>query len=425
MNSYENFDLNFIQNDKKIAEEYLYHLVKNNLPIYKNVDLNNPLRYIFSFYPLPFEFQTDYLTENHQVLNRKNIYYFYGKPGNRLLYANRRLPFFKKDPIPFSYFITNENKTNIIQSNTFYYEVQILEEKFREPWKEECLSIGFGSHLTNIYSHVGWTDKSWGFHSDDGCYYNMNNGIPFVQPWTSKNIYGVGLTYENENVYSLFLTKNGNLCNKEIKIECSDFMIPMIGLDLSSPVKVNFGNEPFSFKLEKYIKSYNILSINYNFIKNKETKEIYKIVPDVNLQSNSSIYKKIISNNLKNLYPKKLISISDTEFEKNKNKINDDIKTDDKINNKIENKTDIDKIDYSGNYLNFENNYNFPPLPQIKIYNDFDKVIQVYKEPIQEYMFPKKILSFDYNFSNYGNPFSFSSLFSNNLNKDISNNIDL
>ena len=147
-----------LQRDKEKAKKYLTNLINSHLPIYKNLEITKPLISIFNFYPLPFDFQTDYLPDHHKILNKNNIYFFVGKPSDRILFANRRLPYSSKDPIPFSFPITINNKTKIIQSNTYYYEVEIINKQFRKSWDNECLSIGYGCPSTHTFAQVGWTE---------------------------------------------------------------------------------------------------------------------------------------------------------------------------------------------------------------------------------------------------------------------------
>jgi uncharacterized coiled-coil DUF342 family protein len=365
--------MRILQKDKEKAIIHFINLINKYLPIYKNLEIHKPLLSIFNFYPLPYEFQIDYLPEQHKIIHKNNIYYFMGKPGDRILFANRRLPYIDKDPIPFSFPITLQNKTKIIQSNTFYYEVEIINNRFRLPWENECLSIGYGSPSTNIFSQVGWTERSWGFHSDDGAYITKNDSILFTEPWTPNNIYGVGLTYLSKNTYHLFLTKNGVICNKEIKIECCDYMVPMIGLDLSMPVKINWGNEQFAFNLEKYIKANKIISFNNNFLKFNESDESYKLKPFKGILKNNIIYKNIITSpsNESVLFPNvilsKLFSLSDSELLKQITPFNYPIvkkyNDNEQTSNFIDQASDyieqaLNNIDQASNYNEQTSNYN-------------------------------------------------------------------
>ena len=268
------------KNDKDKIQKYIEKLYSiENINI-KNPIIINPLTTLFNLYPLPNELQFDYFSENENIIKKNNQYFYMGIPGDRILFANRRLPYYGNDPIPFSFPITesNLNRTNIIQSNIFYFEVKMCDDKFRESWKNECLSIGFGTPSTPIKSQVGWCNNSWGFHSDDGSFIHNNNSLIVSKPWEINIIYGVGLKYLSKNKYNIFLTINGKLIDLDIQIETAEYLIPMIGLDLSVPIEINWGENPFIFDIKKQINCNNILSHKNNFLKDLDSKK-YKIKP--------------------------------------------------------------------------------------------------------------------------------------------------
>lgn len=267
-----------LKNDKN-KDEKIKNIIIEELPHLTNLILDKPLQTLLCFYPLPYEFQIDYFNDNEKVIKKNNTYFYLGYPGDRILYANKRLPFYNQDPIPFSFPITKNGITKMIQSNIFYYEVTFGDKPFRKPWKNECLSIGFGVPSTPIKSQVGWFTKSWGFHSDDGSFIHNNSSIPITYPWKFGETYGVGLRYMNKFKYELFLTKNGLVVIDNIFIEISEYLIPMIGFDLSIPIKVNWGQEEFKYNLENIICSDKILSHKNNFLKKSFNKNLYKISP--------------------------------------------------------------------------------------------------------------------------------------------------
>jgi hypothetical protein len=80
------------------------------------------------------------------------------------------------------------------------------DKTFRKPWKNECLSIGFGTSSTPVKGQVGWSSKSWGFHSDDGSFINNNKSISVSNPWKKGETYGVGIKYISKDNYKIFLT---------------------------------------------------------------------------------------------------------------------------------------------------------------------------------------------------------------------------
>ena len=255
-----------LQKDKTKIKEYIFDLYKKYIPIYEKLYIEKPLISIVSFYPLPCEFQIDYLNEENESIrtNGKNNYQLHGDSGDRILFGNRRLPMYDIDPIPFSFPITENNITRIIQTSTYYFEVTIG-KRFRKPWANECVAIGYGNPSANYNSQLGWCSKTWGFHSDDGIF--IHNNVPkyFTNPWKKGETYGVGLKYLSKGNYLLFLTKNGFIVNKEIHIQTYDVLLPMISLDISLDVKVNFGQENFQFNLRNYSNDNKILSYKNMF----------------------------------------------------------------------------------------------------------------------------------------------------------------
>ena len=282
---------------KDEMKTYVLDLYNKYIPIYKNMNIEKPLITLVSFYPLPFEFQTDYLNSDNVIIktNGDNNYKLHGKPGDRILFSNRRLPCYSTDPIPFSFPISENNVTNIIQTNTYYFEVTIG-RRFRKPWENECLGIGYGCPSANYNNQLGECLKTWGFHSDDGNYIHNNISTQFTEPWKKGETYGVGLKYISKNNYILFLTKNGFIVNKEILIYTSYNLIPMISLDVSLEIKVNFGQNNFLFNLRKYSNDNKILSCKNIFFNN------YSVVPYLikpyNFTNSIIIDKKELPNNI-------------------------------------------------------------------------------------------------------------------------------
>ena len=273
--------LKICQTNKELALKYIRDLYEKYNPSYKNLKIEKPLLSMMNFVPLPYNFESSYLDNANKVEKKNNKYYFIGTPGDRILFGNRRLPHYKTDAIPFTIPITLNKETQLIQSNIFYYEITLENEYFREEWDNECLSIGFGTKNINYKSQVGWSQNSWGFHSDDGRYIHKNNPIKFGPPWKIGDTIGVGLIYDSLNVYKLFLTINGVFINDEIEISSFDYIYPIIGFDLSRPIKVNWGTEEFMFDLEKYINCNQILNNKNTFMtRNNGNLDDYEFKPN-------------------------------------------------------------------------------------------------------------------------------------------------
>jgi hypothetical protein len=198
-----------IQTNKELGVLYFKILFNKYFKKFNDDELiiDKPLSSIMGFFPLPDNFNIEILQKHDSILQKDDTYFYFGEPGDRMLFANRRLPVIGKDPVPFMFPIKKKNNTKIILSNTFYFEVKILNKQFRKGWNNECLSLGYGSTKTSYKAQVGWTEKSWGFHSDDGCYINNNKSVKFSQKWELNDIMGVGLTYLSKTKYKIFLTK--------------------------------------------------------------------------------------------------------------------------------------------------------------------------------------------------------------------------
>jgi len=359
--------LRICQTNKDLAKKYITKLYHQYNPIYENIKVNKPLLSLISFAPLPYEFQTEYLSKNDTVNKSNNIYSFLGEPGNRILYANRRVPSCDKDAVPFTIPITTDDTTELIQSNVFYYEVTILPAHIREPFNNQCVSIGFGTNRTPYLNHVGWTEESWGFHSDDGNFMNSNRAYNVTQPWGLGDTVGVGLIYDNKNEYRLLLTKNGIIIDDNNKIKTHLELYPMIGLDLSSPIFVNWGQKKFKFELQKYISCNKIINNNITFLSRPRDITSYRFVPPQSLNKKINIFN--FGENIKKMIlTEKISSISSLLENSIIDKLGIKVLQYDPKTNEVNQTTT--NIDISNNSLNTNliNNNNY----YTNTYNSFD-----------------------------------------------------
>jgi len=308
------------QKDKEIAKEYFKKIFNKIFINYSDLEIEKPLSLIMGTYPLPNEFNIAILKNQDSFEKRKDYYFFTGTPGDRILFSTRRLPIVGNDPVPFMFPITKTigptiKITKPILSNTFYFEIYIVSKQFRKGWNNECISLGFGTVCTNYKNQVGWTEKSWGFHSDDGFYINNNISKAYSESWEPGDTIGVGLTYVSKNNYKIFLTKNGLICNDEENFTCDETLIPMLGFDYSYPVKVNWGTNDFLFDLEKYISYSQILSTTNTFLSNNDPIDYYNVSPKTpvskNLFNTFASNKKYITNN--EIYKSFIININKNE----------------------------------------------------------------------------------------------------------------
>ena len=267
------------QTNKEYTINYLLELYNKYNPLFQNIKITKPLLSLMSFVPLPYEFQTEYLGKTDAVKKENNIYTFTGESGDRILFANRRIPSCEQDSVPFTLPIRNNKDIELIQSNIFYYEITILNKILQKQWDSECLSIGFGTSKTLWKNQVGWTEESWGIHSDDGCLMNYNKTIKITEPWSLGDTVGIGLIYDKKYEYRLLFTKNGKIIEDEYVIKTKNNLYPMIGLDLSSPIFVNWGQQDFNFNLKSYINSNKIINNKITFLTDNIDISEYKYTP--------------------------------------------------------------------------------------------------------------------------------------------------
>lgn len=250
------------QDNKKIKIAYLKYLINyfNNIKV-KTKKIKNCLNLIYCFTPLPTKFRVFHLMgfKNHSVSNILNKYIFDGsvKGSDRIISGDKIVPYFKYSPIPFTYTYLNPDGTRFIGlSYKYYFEVTIDFDSHRESWDNECVSIGFGpknSTISFINKQVGWSYLTIGYHSDDGHIYDGSNGnkkhfSPYK--WSAGDTVGAGIKYITKDLIKYFFTKNGKeiFVTKERKIKTE--LIPLMGIDSSHYIKVNFGEEPFKFDLK-------------------------------------------------------------------------------------------------------------------------------------------------------------------------------
>jgi len=258
--------------NKKLFEEYIKYLLDTffNFNNKYNIIINNYYLTYKCFYPLPTKLVNDGYILNNKITADGNIYSFDGTPTlNRILFANRLLPLYGKDPIPFTFPIINKNdEIVLLNSNVYYYELELLEST-REGWVNESISIGYSTINMPINSNPGWYPESFGYHLDDGTF--QYNQILFkkIAPICSKgDTVGIGIIYLQKNTYEPFITFNGSLIKLDlITINIKNNLVPIIGYDHSHKIKLNFGNEKFKFDISSYLHNNIVLSDENNFIK--------------------------------------------------------------------------------------------------------------------------------------------------------------
>lgn len=157
-------------------------------------------------------------------------------------------------PAPSSSSSTLEHGNPVERRNS----LQRLQEMERIPDEMNCVAIGIGTERFPFKTHMpGWTPDSFGYHGDDG---GSFEGASYVieprifEAFGAGDCVGCGIDYENG---SLFYCKNEQFLFS-VGLYESDLArewFPLVGIDSTCPIKVNFGQKPFRFDLTGLVQS--------------------------------------------------------------------------------------------------------------------------------------------------------------------------
>lgn len=271
--------MNFI-NLEKILDIYKFKkdlILKyiNELNLYFNNFYNKNIQ--LSHYYLLTQLPTKFNIYNHisGLFSELNDRYIIENNNikNNLLITNYVLPHIDLCPIPFLF----TDGTKYIISNIFYYEVSI--SKFRDSWDNETVNIGYGTIYNKFTNNnAGWFLGSIGYHSDDGYIYFEGFQMKKLETYSFYDTVGVGIEYIEQDIYKFFFTKNGKLLYKTKKLSINGYLAPIMGLEHSGKISVNFGKNSFIYDLSKYKKTNNnVLSTNNKFLNNSYNYNIFKV----------------------------------------------------------------------------------------------------------------------------------------------------
>lgn len=117
----------------------------------------------------------------------------------------------------------------------FYFEIDIIEEGI--------IAIGFCSNLIKLNNMPGFESGSWGYHSDDGEFFNCSIiNKPYGPTFTIGDTIGCCLNFINKTV---FYTKNGVNLGITLR-DLNGNLFPCVGLKGGS-IKTNFGQKKFIY----------------------------------------------------------------------------------------------------------------------------------------------------------------------------------
>lgn len=157
------------------------------------------------------------------------------------------------------------------QCGVYYYEMHVLSKG-----NDGYITIGFStaeSHVDRVpgkekraYYHcillnllflflsLGYQGESWGYQGDSGnVYAGSTRGTQYGPGFTTGDIVGCGINFANGTA---FYTKNGAFLGVAFnRLDQSAEYYPCIGLRTpGESITVNFGNEPFLYDINQYIK---------------------------------------------------------------------------------------------------------------------------------------------------------------------------
>lgn len=138
----------------------------------------------------------------------------------------------------------------VVRATVAYFEVTILRsEEFRPT---DCVAVGLGSKRFALKGkQPGWDRDSWGYHSDDGRFYHGSGTEPIDFGPTFKPGDTVGCGYSVLS-HKIFFTHNGEFVSSPSAAKPAQLPLhPLIGIDTRAPLRLNFGQEPFCFNLDR------------------------------------------------------------------------------------------------------------------------------------------------------------------------------
>ncbi|CDS11854.1 hypothetical protein LRAMOSA04050 [Lichtheimia ramosa] len=139
------------------------------------------------------------------------------------------------------------------QCGVYYYEMHVLSKG-----NDGYITIGFSTAESHVDRVPGYQGESWGYQGDNGnIYAGSTRGTQYGPGFTTGDIVGCGINFANGTA---FYTKNGAFLGVAFNhLDSSAEYYPCIGLRTPGEnITVNFGNEPFLYDIDQYIKDQKI-----------------------------------------------------------------------------------------------------------------------------------------------------------------------
>ncbi|KAF0433485.1 SPRY-domain-containing protein [Gigaspora margarita] len=130
-----------------------------------------------------------------------------------------------------------------LQCKLFYFEIDIINGN------DGIIAIGFCTKLAELNKLPGCEKNSWGYHSDDGNFFDCSElEEPYGPKFETSDTIGCCLNFRNNTV---LYTKNGvnlGIAFRDLK-DLKDNLYPCIGIrsKIGISIKANFGYKKFKY----------------------------------------------------------------------------------------------------------------------------------------------------------------------------------
>jgi hypothetical protein len=99
----------------------------------------------------------------------------------------------------------------------YYFEVTVEELRLQDGGDGNPeVGVGFCEEHVSLSRMVGWDDRAWGYHSDDGWVYEKAiDGSSYSDTYAEGATIGCGVNFHN---HTAFFTRDGNLLGRYLLV---------------------------------------------------------------------------------------------------------------------------------------------------------------------------------------------------------------
>lgn len=155
-----------------------------------------------------------------------------------------------------------------------YYEVSILRDpgvdaaarRVPPPHAEgrrvaPCVAVGlaldrFEPEDGRAGRMPGWDHFSYGYHGDDGGFFHEMGvmACSLGPTFSAGDTVGCGVDYgvRGGSLARIFFTLNGKFLAYAVDVPADEDFYPVVGIDANTPVRLNFGEKPFLYRLQAH-----------------------------------------------------------------------------------------------------------------------------------------------------------------------------